>query len=190
MAFDTKLLKLASQPGLSTQGNIYSYASADSFATFSAAGYFNSATNLKSGDKLIIVDSSGNSYNTTVSVSGGVVTLLYDTAIWVPMLITNISTAQTRYILPPKGTVVQFKAILQGTITVANTTITPKQGSNTLTGSVITVATTDVAGAIYTTTPTANNVFDGATPLQLVAAGGSTGATDLQVFAKVIGAVQ
>lgn len=181
--------------------NIYSYYSGtDTIDQILASGYFAAANGsayitsnaditslVKAGDKLIVVDASGNTYELFFVNTSGTITLISTTKVLLQNKVSGISTAQTIYDLPPRGVITKIQAILDAAITVANTTVTIMQGANTI--ATITIATTDAAGAIYTPTLTATAAFlkfDGSTPLKMVAAGGSTGASNLKILTSMV----
>lgn len=93
----------------------------------------------------------------------------------VPIQITDISTAQTPYVLPPKGILVKASTVLGGTIATADAVITLSKGTQAITSGVITIAYSgSAAGDIDSCSPTLYNEFNGTTDYLKAANGGAS----------------
>lgn len=187
--FDLEQLYLQSN-GFAGDPSVFSYsAGADSLATIAAAGYFNDAVNqVKTGDKILLSTSTSNlSFSGTFRNDGSTVSIDFDNTLRFETQMADVSAASTVWVgVPPKGLIVQVYGVLWSPVTVASSIVTFSIGSTAITGGVLTIPTTGVAGQVYTATPTAANVTDGATAVKAVSDGGSTTTAIMTLGVKVI----
>jgi hypothetical protein len=190
MAFDSTLFQSYSVSIGNDYSQTYVYnAAADSFATVATAGYFNSLVNrVATGDKLLVKTTTANlSFSGTFRNNGTTVSVDWDNTLFFSTQMSNISAATTSYIAaPPAGVITAVTGVLWSAITVASTAIAFSIGSTAITGGSFTVGTSDAAGHVYSATPTALNVTDGATAVKAVSAGTSTTAAIMTVGFKII----
>jgi hypothetical protein len=106
----------------------------------------------------------------------------------ITLKITDVSTAETLAVLPPKGILVKASTVLGGAITVADATVTLYNKTQAITGGVITIAYNGSAlGDIDTCIPAAYNEFDGDDDyLKAVAGGESTTAANAILLLEFI----
>ena len=106
----------------------------------------------------------------------------------ITLKITDVSTAETLAVLPPKGILVKASTVLGGAISVADATITLSKGTQAITGGVITIANASSAlGDIDTCVPTLYNEFNGSTDyLKAVGGGESTTAANAVLLLEFI----
>lgn len=97
---------------------------------------------------------------------------------------TDVSAPSSVYIAVPRAAkVVKVQTVLQGAITVANSTVTiKKKGGSTFTNGTITVAYTgSAAGDIDTCEPSAGNYLSEDDVIQIDSDGGSTTTAALHI---------
>lgn len=190
MAFDSTFFQSYSVSIGNDYSQTYVYnAAADSFSTVTTAGYFNSLVNrVATGDKLLVKTTTANlSFSGTFRNNGTTVSVDWDNTLFFSTQMSNISAATTSYIAaPPAGVITAVTGVLWSAITVASTAIAFSIGSTAITGGSFTVGTSDAAGHVYSATPTALNVTDGATAVKAVSAGTSTTAAIMTVGFKII----
>ena len=106
----------------------------------------------------------------------------------VPVHITDVSTAETVCVLPPKGLLTKAWTVLGEAIATANAVITLYNKTQAITGGVITIAYSGSAlGDIDSCTPTVYNEFDGVDDyLKVINGGASTNTAALTVLCEFI----
>lgn len=96
--------------------------------------------------------------------------------------ITDVSTAETCYIVIPfAGTLTEVFTILDGAITVADSTVTVRNNAGLSAGTIVVAFTGSAAGDIDTLVPTSNNTFTKGQRLSVATDGASTTAARLKV---------
>jgi len=125
---------------------------------------------------------------TAVVHSKGSLVKLAGYKIVVPVHITDVSTAETVCVLPPRGILVKASTVLRGAIATADAVIDLYNKAQAITGGVITIAYSGSAlGDIDSCTPTAYNNFNGTTDyLKVFNAGASANAAALTVLCEFI----
>lgn len=107
---------------------------------------------------------------------------------FLPFYIADISTADQIYVPVPsncEGEVVEIRSAIDGAITVADATLTPKIGGTAMTNGAITVAYSgSAAGDTDASYPTANNVVVAGNAIEIETDGGST--TAAQCFGIIV----
>lgn len=188
--FDSDLFQCLSATVSNDYPTLYCYnASADSFATVATADYFADLLyRVATGDKLIVkTTTAGLSFSGTFRNNGTNVFVDWDNTLRLQTQMADISAASTAWIgVPPAGVITQVYGVLWSAITVASSVLTFSIGSTAITGGVLTVTTAGVAGQVYTATPTALNVADGATAVKVVSDGGGTTTAIMEVGFKII----
>lgn len=125
---------------------------------------------------------------TAVVHSKGQLVKLVGYKIVVPVHITDVSTAETVCVLPPKGIMVKAWTVLGEAIATANAIITLYNKTQAITGGVITIGYDGSAlGDIDSCTPTVYNEFDGVDDyLKVVNGGASTNTAAITVLCEFI----
>ena len=189
MAFDVTGLDINSG-GAKGSVNIHSYkSSADTLATITASGYFDSfATTLQSNDLMYArgSDDAGwfvltNTSNViTADAAGG--SKYYLTA-----RITDISSAETVWTpVPTAGKVTKIMSVIAGTIATAPSVLTCKINAVAITTGAITVTdTASAAGDTDTVTPTGANTVAAGDALSVVTSAASTNAVQCDVLYEI-----
>jgi len=97
--------------------------------------------------------------------------------------ITDISSAETLHLMPPKCVVVQMQTVLEKAITVADAGVKlTKNGTDMTAGAVVIATASSAEGDVDICHPTANTEFNGTTDyLEVVGDGGSTTASVVMV---------
>lgn len=105
---------------------------------------------------------------------------------WVPLqdiytgVIANVSSAETVYIpIANAGTVAKVVTVLEGAITVADATVTPKNSAGSSMGDITVAYTSSAAGDVDTLTPATNNTVTANSFMTIETDGGSTDAQRL-----------
>lgn len=190
MALDLSLFQSYSVSITNDYSQTYVYnAAGDSFSAVATAGYFNALINrVTTGDKLLVkTETSGLSFSGTFRNNGTNVYVDWDNTLFFQTQMADISAASTAYIaVPPAGVITQVYLLQWSAITVASSIVTYSIGSTAITGGAITVTTAGVAGQLWTATPTAANITDGATPVKAVSDGGGTTTAIANVGFKII----
>jgi hypothetical protein len=99
--------------------------------------------------------------------------------------IADISTAGQVYVAIPEefeGDVVEIRTVLNGAISTADATITPKINGTALTNGAVTVAQSgSAAGDVDVSRPTGNNTVRAGDAIEFETDGASTGAVELGI---------
>jgi hypothetical protein len=94
--------------------------------------------------------------------------------------LTDVSTAETVFIpIPFNCTVENVYAVLQGTITVADATVTLKNTSGSTMDTITVLYTGSSAGTTFNVSPVSNNTFTAGQRMSIETDGGSTGTQKL-----------
>ncbi len=105
-----------------------------------------------------------------------------------PFYIADVSTAGQIYVPIPEefeGDVVEIRTALNGAITVADATLTPKIGGTAMTNGAITVAFTgSAAGDTDVSRPSGANTVSAGDAIEIETDGASTGA--VSVFGTIV----
>jgi len=106
----------------------------------------------------------------------------------VPVHITDVSTAETVCVLPPKGILVKASTVLGEAIATADAVITLYNKTQAITGGAITIGYSGSAlGDIDTCTPTVYNEFDGSDDyLKVINGGASVNTAAITVLCELV----
>jgi hypothetical protein len=97
--------------------------------------------------------------------------------------IADISVASSAWVVSPiHGKVVKVYSVIDGAITVADATLTPKIGGTSMTNGAITVAYSgSAAGDVDSSDPDANNEVAAGEAIEVATDGGSTGSVAAEI---------
>lgn len=97
--------------------------------------------------------------------------------------IADISTAGQKYVVPGfDGKIISVHSVINGAISGADATLTPKIAGTAVTGGAITVAnSSSAAGDVDSSTPTGANTFTSTQALEIETSGASTGTVECVV---------
>lgn len=106
----------------------------------------------------------------------------------ITLFLTDVSTAETLYLLPPKGILTKISTVLGGAIATADAVLTASKGAQAITGGEITIAySSSAAGDIDSCSPTLYNEFNGTTDyLKIATNGASTNTEPLNIILEFI----
>ena len=179
--------------GYPGRGASYTYKSdTDTRATVMTAGYFNNSDddlNLTADDTIVVIGDQGGYILRVDSISSGSVsTEVSGTPIWVSCKITDVSTADSSWMVSPcDGIISRIKTVLYGTISGADAAVGLEIGGTDVTGGQVTIAYSgSAAGDVDESAATAANTVSEGTAIEVDTDGASTGTVEVGVFVEIL----